>query len=329
MATFVDVINKRSWEIPDNEEIFGIQTENQWGGTYYWKIGSKIFGVGEGRDLDRQGIDKSMFGKRDAESLAVLENQGLLKVGGGDEAQAEARKRGFIDVEDLLKKYSAPTGPSETITKTQSPVNPQGVVITSTTEGVIVESPPIEEILANARADKIKQTSEKTDLEQRLKTEIDFVKSGQRMDAKEALKIIGRYPYEKLAKYPHMRKADVLIWEKFIAKYPDRYVKVDYDYNLGIGAAGLADDPSSVAKGFIKLKKLKADVIAYDKEGKIDVIEVKPEAKTSAFGQIIAYSILFNQDWPNLYITPKIITNRFHDDIKNLSDRLGIEIVVI
>lgn len=157
----------------------------------------------------------------------------------------------------------------------------------------------------------------------------DFIKARVRAETKEMLEKIGRWPYQKLAKYPHMRPSDVAVWERFIAKYPNEYVNVDYDYHLGIGQAGLEDDPTSIAFGQKKVKKLKADAIAYRSDGSVDVIEIKPKTGTSAFGQIIAYGILYNQDFPSKKIVPVIITSQFHDDIKNLSDRLGIKIVVV
>lgn len=166
-------------------------------------------------------------------------------------------------------------------------------------------------------------------LEGRLKTEIESIKRAQTAEAKEALNFVGRFKYEKLEKYPHMKPGDIAIWEEFLRKNTKEYEKVDYDYALGIGMAGLQDDPTNDARGFRKLKKLKADVIAYRTDGSVDVIEVKPVAGTSAFGQVVVYGILFNQDWPNLKITPVIMTKIFHDDIKNIADRLGIKIIVV
>ena len=139
----------------------------------------------------------------------------------------------------------------------------------------------------------------------------------------------GRWPYQILAKYTHMRKRDVEVWEKFIRKFPNAYERVDYDYHLGVGEIGHEDDRSAQRAGWRKLKHLRADVIGYKRDGSIDVIEVKPKARTSAFGQVIAYGILFEQDWPSKEITPMILTDIIHDDIKLLSARLGIKVVEV
>src|SRR5690349_2056741 len=103
------------------------------------------------------------------------------------------------------------------------------------------------------------------------------------------------FKYEKRYKYPHMKPADVAIWERFIEKNPDAYDTVQYDFNVGDappfnplinGEEDLNQDA---------LYRLKIDVVG--KKGNIiDIIELKPKAGPSTIGQVKGYRTLCIRD---------------------------------
>lgn len=136
-------------------------------------------------------------------------------------------------------------------------------------------------------------------------------------------------PFGKRNWYPHMMPYDVTIWERFIEQFPDMYDHVSYDVKVGSlpsfdttvndATGGKADD----------LYKKKIDVVAY-KGDQIDIIELKPDAKASAIGQLKLYRQLFIKEF-NPPVMPKIIliTDRLNADMQDFAVAEGVQIVVV
>ena len=103
------------------------------------------------------------------------------------------------------------------------------------------------------------------------------------------------FKYETRANYPHMSVADEAIWERFIAKYPDAYKQVQYDFHVGEAPPfnTLMDDGED--RNQDKLYRLRIDVVASSPLG-IDIIEIKPKAGPSSIGQLKAYKTLYERD---------------------------------
>lgn len=125
-----------------------------------------------------------------------------------------------------------------------------------------------------------------------------------------------KVPYGPRYKYPHMMPADVLLWERFMAAYPNTYSAVSYDVVVGDGA-DFDVSGADVGQGSQeRLYKLKIDVVGY-RAGKTDIIELKPLAGNSAVGQVLAYAMHYARLYPDTsIISPVIITDRMLNDIK-------------
>ena len=100
--------------------------------------------------------------------------------------------------------------------------------------------------------------------------------------------IVGRFKLQKLAKYPHMKPADIEIWERFIEAQPDFFDSVDYDFHVGRGADFLPDEEDTPDGRENRLYRKKIDVVGY-KKNQIWIIEVKPVADATALGQVLSY----------------------------------------
>ena len=98
----------------------------------------------------------------------------------------------------------------------------------------------------------------------------------------------GRFKYKLLSKYPHMKPADVEVWEKFIIAHPDFFDTVDYDFRVGEGANFLPTGEKTPDERENWLYQRKIDVVGY-KSLNIWIIEIKPIADMFALGQIIVY----------------------------------------
>lgn len=104
----------------------------------------------------------------------------------------------------------------------------------------------------------------------------------------------GRFKFEKLAKYPHMKPEDVVVWERFITKNPDFFDTVDYDVALGEGAPQDPSLPENIARDGKILTQKKIDVVGY-KGNDVSLVEVKPIANMRGLGQIITYFKLYEK----------------------------------
>lgn len=129
-----------------------------------------------------------------------------------------------------------------------------------------------------------------------------------------------RFKYEKRYHYPHMKPNDIEIWERCIAAHPRLLDFVEYDVEVGSGAPF---DPivNDQTNGDVNsLYKRKIDVVGYKGED-IYIIEIKPNAGTSAIGQVKGYKRLFERDFPEQKVTaPVIVTDRMSHDVQFIAD---------
>ncbi len=108
----------------------------------------------------------------------------------------------------------------------------------------------------------------------------------------------GRFKYEKLPKYPHMKPEDIAGWERYIGKFPNTFETCDYAVRVGEGAKMPESEGGNFAEGFNHITKKEIDVIAYKGE-EVWVIEIKPVANMRSLGQILTYAKLAEPTIPS------------------------------
>lgn len=141
-------------------------------------------------------------------------------------------------------------------------------------------------------------------------------------------KTIGRFEYRKLAKYPHMKPADVRIWERFVSDHNDFFARVDYDFHVGKGADFLSSDESTPDGRENRLYQKKIDVVGY-REDSTTLIEVKPIADVKALGQILTYKELYmrtrqGKSGPHMLV----ICEKIMAEMKEVYQSKGISVMV-
>ena len=105
----------------------------------------------------------------------------------------------------------------------------------------------------------------------------------------------GRFPFQKLAKYPHLKPEDIKTWERFIDSHPHHYDTVDYDVGLSRVEEAAAKAAELDIKGDERLYQYKVDVCGYG-PGITHIIELKGKATPQAIGQVLAYKMLYDRD---------------------------------
>lgn len=138
-----------------------------------------------------------------------------------------------------------------------------------------------------------------------------------------------RTPYGKRGWYKHMKPEDVAIWERFIERFPEMYDEVEYGVRVGTVPQFVSEhsDPAMQAQADIYRREI--DVIGH-KQGQIDIIELKPDAGTSALGQVRGYVSLYERDYtPSVFPKAIVITDRLLPDMNLLAAQMGVMMVVV
>ena len=139
----------------------------------------------------------------------------------------------------------------------------------------------------------------------------------------------GRFPYKLLSKYPHMKPADVAIWERFINTNADFFDTVDYDVHVGEGAEFLPTGEDTPDGRENRLYQKKIDVVGYLGDA-VWLVEVKPEADIFALGQILTYSDLAFKSM-SFVLPPQllVISAKIVNDMKEVYAKFDIKVIII
>lgn len=138
----------------------------------------------------------------------------------------------------------------------------------------------------------------------------------------------GRFPFTRLAKYPHMKPEDVAVWERFIDAHPGYFDTVDYDVAVGTGVSPAGKHDPAIEAGYQTLTQKKVDAIGY-KSDRITIVEVKPIADMRALGQAITYSHLYAEDHPEAGdLTRLVVAGAIERDLAPIYATQGVEIEV-
>ena len=138
-----------------------------------------------------------------------------------------------------------------------------------------------------------------------------------------------KFPFEKLTKYPHMKPADVKIWERFLDKHPDGFIEVAYDVPVGNFRPSSEKLSEEYQRDREFLGRYMIDVVGFTKNS-IAIIEIKPEAGATALGQALMYKDLYIRDYaPRKPVLGVIITDEILPDMKLMCDKHEIEIIIV
>jgi len=128
--------------------------------------------------------------------------------------------------------------------------------------------------------------------------------------------------------FPHMCPGDVPLFASFVlTPEGQRYERWEFDTHLGPGLdPGDVFDPV-MRKVAILLTQLRVDAIGWV-GGDPTIFEVKPDARLSAFGQVLAYCWFWRQQFGQS-CRRGIITSSMTDQLRTLYDAYDIEIHVV
>lgn len=126
--------------------------------------------------------------------------------------------------------------------------------------------------------------------------------------------------------YPHLLPDDIPVWERYLAAFPDRYDRIEYDVRVGNGRLAPFGSAPNIRKMQRDLSRRRIDAVGF-RPGQIDIIEITRLADLKAIGQLTAYPLLYQQTFrqtPNLHTI--LVAEELHTDIKTVIDSLPVEV---
>ena len=139
----------------------------------------------------------------------------------------------------------------------------------------------------------------------------------------------GKYNYQVLRKYPHLLGEDSIIWDRFIALYPDRFDTVDYDVHVGSGISPTPETPIADSQQWRNLTRKRIDVIAW-KNDSPTIIEVKRRVGLDTLGQILGYKFLYQRQHPDIILLPiLVVTSRISDDDTSILNHYKVPFITV
>lgn len=137
------------------------------------------------------------------------------------------------------------------------------------------------------------------------------------------------FKFEKRYKYPHMSRLDTEIWNRFLDQYPQAYDSVQYDFHVGEAPPFNTLNDDDEDKNQDKLYRFRIDAIGRDGSS-IDIIEIKPNARLTALGEVENYKMLYERDEEPLgKVGMVIITDKEMPNMDYLCKQKGVKLIVV
>ncbi len=139
----------------------------------------------------------------------------------------------------------------------------------------------------------------------------------------------GRFKFEKLTKYPHLKPEDVAVWERFITQHAGFFESVDYDFKVGEGAPQAPTLPENIARDGKILTQKKVDAIGYI-EKIVYIVELKPIADMRALGQILSYHKLYTKfEAAEGVVLKLVIAGEMERELDEVFADNGVEVIIV
>jgi len=129
--------------------------------------------------------------------------------------------------------------------------------------------------------------------------------------------------------YPHLARRDAPLWERYLLTWAHQWQGFAYD--VAVGGLDIDDDDSSEAQklGWKYSTAEKIDVVA-NRGDEHWLIEVKPNARNDALGQVLGYLLLAQREpWTTVPLVPCVLTDNMSPDVRWVASQLGVEVLIM
>jgi len=94
-----------------------------------------------------------------------------------------------------------------------------------------------------------------------------------------------------------LTKFEFEMLRRYFSKFSKDYIDIEYQVKVGVHTEYEFVKDRKLRKMIEDSYKLKIDCVAVQKDGIVDLIEVKNVANTGAIGQLLAYKVLYNEEY--------------------------------
>lgn len=134
------------------------------------------------------------------------------------------------------------------------------------------------------------------------------------------------YTPADMGNFPHMAKRDAEVWLDWIRQHGPDYVGFSYDVAFGGVELPEAAGDEAMRKGWQYNTALKIDAVGWQ-GNQVWVIEVRPDATTSALGAALTYTLVARRErLTDLPIVPAIVCRAIQPDVRWACAMLGIQV---
>jgi len=119
---------------------------------------------------------------------------------------------------------------------------------------------------------------------------------------------------------------DLIVWNRFVDRFPHRFDSVDYDWRVGQGMALQESWEDTIKRMATMITQKRIDVIGWNGEVPT-IIEVKKNVNTGTLGQILTYQYLFEREFPH-FPKPSLLVVCGQMDVDDMSVLGGFQIPV-
>lgn len=137
---------------------------------------------------------------------------------------------------------------------------------------------------------------------------------------------ITRLPAGVVGHFPHMAKRDVEVWTRFLRGHADRFEGFSYDVAIGGRIIDLPGATDADRRGWQYSTALKIDALGW-RPGEAWIIEVRPEATTSALGAALCYTLVAEREAiTERRLIPTIVCESIQLDVRWVCEQVGVQI---
>lgn len=136
-------------------------------------------------------------------------------------------------------------------------------------------------------------------------------------------------PFQSRYWYDHMAKADVPVWERFVANYPDYFETVQYDFPVGEVPPHAVGPVVEGGGSMEKLYQKRIDVLALSM-AITWIVEIKPIASGATVGQVMEYKHLYDRDIkPATETRALIVCGSVDANTREFAASMGVSLIVV
>ncbi len=133
----------------------------------------------------------------------------------------------------------------------------------------------------------------------------------------------------KNRQFPGLLPDDIILWERFLAMFPDRFQRFDYDVRVGTGRDPGETFDENIRNMALHLSQRRIDAVGWN-DNELTIIEITLSAGLRALGQLQVYPHLYRQTFlPLQRIKTLLVAEEVQSDILASIKAANVELILL